>query len=313
MNIGDGDVRPPSLRVAASIKCRRMSKRPIPDVHAQPCNVGVFLSETPPPGLTASYESASRKQVCVEFLIVCPLALIAGMVDAVAGGGGLISLPAFIFAGLPVHNAIATNKLASTMGTTLATIRYALSGYMVKRFVVAGVVCGLSGSTLGSNLALMTDDGAFKAIMLVILPFVAFFVLRTKNLDAFANRELPRGRALAITAAAAFLIGIYDGFYGPGTGTFLMLALTALAHQDVRTAAGTTKAINLSTNAAALAVFIANGAVLFPLGLAAGAFNIVGNWIGSSSFMKRGSSIARPVMLVVIVLFAARLVFDLFA
>ena len=247
----------------------------------------------------------------VEFLIVCPVACIAGCVDSIAGGGGLISLPAFIFAGLPVHNAIATNKLTSTMGTTIATIRYAINGYMVKAFVIAGVACGLTGSFIGSNLALITGDSAFKVIMLVILPFVAFFVLRTKNLDVFSKTEIPRGRALAITAAVALAIGVYDGFYGPGTGTFLMLALTALAHQDVRTAAGTTKAINLSTNAAALAVFLVNGTVLLPLGIAAGAFNIAGNWIGSRSFTQRGSAIARPVMLVVIVLFAIRLVLDL--
>lgn len=248
----------------------------------------------------------------MEFLIVCPLALIAGFVDAIAGGGGLISLPAFILAGVPVHNAVATNKLASTMGTTIATIRYAINGYMVKAFVVVGVCCGLAGSTLGSNLALVTDDFVFKIIMLAILPFVAFFVLRTKDLDKFSKTELPKRRAVAITAVVALVIGVYDGFYGPGTGTFIMLALTALAHQDVRTAAGTTKAINLSTNAAALAVFLVNGVVLLPLGLAAGAFNIVGNWLGSRSFTRRGSSLARPIMLVVIALFAIRLVFDLF-
>ena len=247
----------------------------------------------------------------VEFLIVCPLAFVAGFVDAIAGGGGLISLPAFIFAGLPVHNAIATNKLSSTMGTTIATIRYAISGYMVKSFVIVGVCCGLLGSCAGSNLALHTGDFAFKVIMLVILPFVAFFVMRTKNFDAFSKDKLPHGRALVITAGIALVIGVYDGFYGPGTGTFLMIALTALAHQDVRTAAGTTKAINLATNVSALVVFLVNGAVLLPLGLAAGAFNIVGNWLGARSFAERGSSIARPIMLVVIVLFAVRLVFDL--
>lgn len=247
----------------------------------------------------------------MEFLIVCPLAFIAGFVDAIAGGGGLISLPAFIFAGLPVHNAIATNKLMSTMGTTIATIRYAREGYMVARFAAAGVACGLTGSCIGSNLALLTDDFAFKIIMLAVLPFVAVFVLRTKDLDAFAKREIPQRRALAITAAVALAIGVYDGFYGPGTGTFLMLALTAIAHQDVRTAAGTTKAINLSTNVAALAVFLFNGVVLIPLGLAAGAFNIVGNWLGARSFSQKGSAIARPIMLVVIALFAVRLVADL--
>ncbi|MDO4399539.1 MAG: TSUP family transporter [Coriobacteriia bacterium] len=248
----------------------------------------------------------------MELLIICPLAFIAGFVDAIAGGGGLISLPAFILAGLPVHNALATNKLMSTMGTTISTVRYALQGYMVKSFVAVGIACGLTGSCLGSNLALLTDDWALKAVMLVALPFIAYFVLRTKELDSFSETEIPRGRAIAITAAVAFAVGIYDGFYGPGTGTFLLLLLTALAHQDIRTAAGTTKAINLSTNVAALAVFFVNGAVLIPLGLIAGVFNIAGNFLGSRTFVKEGSRITRPIMLVVLTVFAAKLVFDLF-
>lgn len=249
----------------------------------------------------------------MEFLIVCPLAFLAGFIDAIAGGGGLISLPAFILAGVPVHNAIATNKLMSTMGTSVATIRYALNGYMVKAFAAVGIACGLTGSWMGSNLALATDDGAFRLFMLAALPFIAFFVLRTKDLDSFSHRPLPKGRALALTAAIALAIGVYDGFYGPGTGTFLMLLLPALAHQDVRTAAGTTKAINLSTNAAALAVFLANGVVLLPLGLAAGAFNIAGNYLGASSFTRKGAGIVRPVMLIVLVLFAIKLIADLVA
>ena len=248
----------------------------------------------------------------MEFLIVCPLAFIAGFVDSIAGGGGLISLPAFFFAGLPVHNAVATNKLTSTMGTTIATIRYALNGYMVKTFVIVGVICGLTGSWCGSNLLLVTDDTAIKVIMLAALPFIAFFVLKTKNLDAFSAAPLPQRKALVITAGIALVVGVYDGFYGPGTGTFLMMLLPALAHQDVRTAAGTTKAINLSTNAAALVVFLVNGAVLLPLGLAAGVFNIAGNYIGAGKFTKAGASIVRPIMLVVLVLFAAKLIFDLF-
>ncbi|HAM16371.1 MAG TPA: hypothetical protein DCP91_11075 [Eggerthellaceae bacterium] len=249
----------------------------------------------------------------MEFLIVCPLAFIAGFVDSIAGGGGLISLPAFIFAGLPVHNAIATNKLASSMGTSIATIKYAINGYMVKAFVAVGVPCGLGGSALGSSLALVTDDWFFRVFMLAALPFIAFFVLRTKNLDAFSKRPLSQRRGLAITAAVALVVGVYDGFYGPGTGTFLMLLLTALGRQDVRTAAGTTKAINLSTNIAALVVFLVNGAVLLPLGIAAGVFNIAGNYLGASAFARKGSSIARPIMIVVLVLFAAKLVFDLLA
>ena len=220
-------------------------------------------------------------------------------------------MPAFILAGLPVHNALGTNKLASAMGTAVSTIRYAISGYMVRSFVVAGVACGLAGSALGSNLALLASAQFLKAVMLAALPFIAFFILRTRDLDVFADDALSPRKGIAITALIALVVGIYDGFYGPGTGTFLLLLLTAVGHQDIRTAAGTTKAINLSTNLAALTVFLVNGVVLLPLGIAAGLFNIAGNFLGSRKFTREGSRIARPVMLVVLVLFAGKLISDL--
>ena len=249
----------------------------------------------------------------MEFLIVCPLALVAGFVDAIAGGGGLISLPAYFFAGLPAHAAIATNKLSSTLGTAVATVRYALFGYMVRRFVVVGVACGLIGSAVGANLALLADATVLMVFMLAALPPVAVLVFRAKDLNRFSDRPLPPAAALAATAAIALVVGVYDGFYGPGTGTILMLLLTAVGRQDVKSAAGTTKAVNLATNAAALTVFLANGQVLVGLGLAAAAFNIAGNWLGSTFFDKKGALILRPIMLVVIALFAAKLVADLIA
>lgn len=249
----------------------------------------------------------------MELLIVCPLTFIAGLIDAIAGGGGLISLPAFFFAGLPAHAAIATNKLSSTMGTSIVTLRYALSGYMVKRYVAVGVACGLTGSFLGSNLVLLTDNFVLMVFMLVSLPFVAWLIFRTKNLDTFAESPLSQRKALAITATVALCVGVYDGFYGPGTGTILMLLLTTLAHQSIKEAQGTSKAINLSTNISALVVFLASGNVVVVLGLIAGLFNIAGGWIGTSLFKKKGSSIVRPFMIVVIVLFAIKLIVDLVA
>lgn len=249
----------------------------------------------------------------MEFLIVCPLALVAGFVDAIAGGGGLISLPAYFFAGLPAHAAIATNKLSSTLGTAVATVRYALFGYMVRRFVIVGVACGLIGSAVGANLALLADATVLMVFMLAALPPVAVLVFRAKDLNRFSERPLPPAAALTATAVIALVVGVYDGFYGPGTGTILMLLLTAVGRQDVKSAAGTTKAVNLATNVAALAVFLANGQVLVGLGLAAAAFNIAGNWLGSTFFDKKGALILRPIMLVVIALFAAKLVADLLA
>ena len=247
----------------------------------------------------------------MEYLIVCPLCLLAGFVDAIAGGGGLISLPAFLFAGLPVHNALGTNKLQAAMGTIIATWRYAREGYMVRGFVTVGVLCGLIGSACGTRLALATGDFAFRVIMLLILPLVAFYVLRTKDLGVHDGRPLPPSRALALTAGVSLALGVYDGFYGPGTGTFLMLLYTALARQSLRQAAGTTKAVNLATNLASLAVFLWHGAPLVALGLVAGLFSIAGNWLGARCFTEKGSRIVRPIMLVVIGLFALRLVVDI--
>lgn len=247
----------------------------------------------------------------MEYLIVCPLCLIAGFVDSIAGGGGLISLPAFLFAGLPVHASLATNKLQATMGTAVATLRYAMNGFMVKELVLVGVACGIIGSVTGTNLALIASDFTIKVLMLAILPVVAFYVLRTKNFDKFSENGYSLHKTVAIVAVLALAIGVYDGFYGPGTGTFLMLVLTGVARTTLNVAAGTTKAINLTTNAASMVVFLVNGAALIPLGLTAGLFSIVGNWLGSKYFTEQGSKVVRPVMLVVIVLFAIRLITDL--
>ena len=151
----------------------------------------------------------------VPYLIVCPLVFIAGFVDAVAGGGGLISLPAYLISGIPVHMAIGTNKLSSGMGTALATFRYARSGYVPWKLAAFCAVCALIGSACGAELALLIGDGVFKIIMLVILPLVALYVLRGKALASDTEKEpLCAWKTTAISMAVALIVGAYDGFYG---------------------------------------------------------------------------------------------------
>lgn len=238
----------------------------------------------------------------IQYLIVCPLVFLGGFVDAVAGGGGLISLPSYLIAGFPVHFAIGTNKLSSAMGTTLTTVRYTKSGFIPWRQAVFCVVFALAGSACGANLALLIDDGVFKIIMLVILPLTALYVMRGRALSD-EHEPYPFWKTTAISCAIAFFIGAYDGFYGPGTGTFLILLLTALAHMPVTRANGVSKAINLATNISALMVFIINGKVMFAIGLTAGLFSIAGNWLGSSFFKKGGSRAVKPLMIIVLVIF----------
>ena len=243
-------------------------------------------------------------ETVIPYLIVCPLVFIAGFVDAVAGGGGLISLPAYMLSGIPVHMAIGTNKLSSGMGTALATFRYARSGYIRWKLAVYCVISALIGSACGAELALLIDDGVFKIIMLVILPLTAAYVLSGKALAAGEEKgALPQWKVTLISMVVALVIGAYDGFYGPGTGTFLILLLTGLAHMRLSEANGIAKAINLSTNVAALTVYLLNGKVIFPLGLTAGCFSLAGNYIGTRFFAKGGAKAVKPIILIVLAIF----------
>jgi len=238
----------------------------------------------------------------MHFLIVCPLVFLAGFVDAVAGGGGLISLPAYLIAGLPVHFAIGTNKLSSGMGTTLATARFAKNGYIAWKNALLCIVTALIGSSLGAKLALRLDDYYFKRLILVILPCTALYLTFGKPFVG-EKESFPVRKMILFSALIAFIIGIYDGFYGPGTGTFLLLLLTGVAHMGLKEANGITKAINLTTNLTALAVYLMNGKVIFLLGLVAGIFSIAGNYLGTRCFDKGGAKFVKPLMLVVLVIF----------
>ncbi len=238
----------------------------------------------------------------VMFLIVCPAVFLASFVDAIAGGGGLISLPAYMIAGVPVHYAIATNKLSSATGTAFSTARLVKNRYADMKVALPSIAVALVGSVIGANIALHTSDRVLQIVLLVLLPVVAFYVLGKKNLEPKNPFSLKTSTEYAIVIVSSFVIGIYDGFYGPGTGTFLLLAFTGLAKMDLRTASGNMKIVNLSSNVAALATFILAGKIVWPLGLAACLFSIAGHYIGAGFVMKDGTKIVRPIIIVVLIL-----------
>lgn len=246
----------------------------------------------------------------IAYLIVCPLSFVAGFVDAIAGGGGLISLPAHIIAGIPIHNSIATNKLSASMGTLLTTAKFAKDGLIPWRTALPAVLFAILGSSLGAHLALILDADIFMMVMLVILPLTALYVTRKKSMeekDSYSFRK-----TIFITGIIAFFLGIYDGFYGPGTGTFLILLLVALAHVKLSKANGITKVINSTTNVAALTVFLMNDVVWITLGLVSGLFNMAGNYLGARYFEKGGAKNVRPVIMFVLTLFFCKVVYELF-
>lgn len=247
-----------------------------------------------------------------QLLVICPLVFVGGLVDAIGGGGGLITLPAYLIAGLPVHAAIGTNKVSSAMGISAAFTKFLLNGWIPLKLSVLGAAFASAGSALGAKTALFINDYAFKIIMLVILPVTAYYVFRSQDLLREQNsHEDITLRTYAVCVFTAAGVGFYDGFYGPGAGTFMLLLLAGAAKMSVQKANGVTKAINFTTNIAALAVYLVNGKVIWPLGLAAGAFSIAGNYIGAKFFEKGGAKIVRPVILIVLSLFFVRVIYDL--
>lgn len=246
----------------------------------------------------------------MHFLIVCPLVFLAGFVDAIAGGGGLISLPAYMIAGIPTHLALGTNKLSASFGAVISAWRYAKKGYAPWKLSLFCAICALVGSGTGARLALMLDDRYFRIVILVLLPVTAFYVLRKKSFDD--NRlPLSEKKTILLGMVISLVIGLYDGFYGPGTGTFLIIALTSMAHLKLTTANGVAKIINLATNIAALTVFMFGGSALLLLGVVGGAFSIAGTYVGTICFEKGGAKIVKPIMIGVIALFFVKIILEI--
>ena len=242
------------------------------------------------------------------FLIVCPFLFLAGLIDAIGGGGGLISLPAYLIAGLPPHAAVATNKMSSTCGTALATFRFIKNKLVNFKLAIPSVIAAIIGSSIGANLSLLVSDKIMLYIMIAVLPICAFLVLNKKLFNDNGEDTVTLNQKTYLTATiAALLIGLYDGFYGPGTGTFLIIAFTIFAKLSIKKANAQAKVINLTSNITSLVVFILNGEVLFPLGLAAAVCNMLGGYIGAGLVMKNGAKIVKPSIIIVLILLALKI------
>lgn len=241
------------------------------------------------------------------FLIVCPFLFLAGLIDAIGGGGGLISLPAYLIAGLPPHAAVATNKMSSSCGTSLATYRFIRNGLVNFRLAVPSVVAAIIGSSVGAHLSLLINEKIMLYVMVAILPICAFLVLNKKLFHDTGNETITLDTRTYTTAtAAALIIGLYDGFYGPGTGTFLIIAFTIFAKLGIKTANAQAKVINLTSNLTSLVIFILNGQVIFTIGIAAAICNMIGGYIGAGLVMKNGAKIVKPSIIFVLILLALK-------
>ena len=244
-------------------------------------------------------------------LLVCFGVFCASFMDAIGGGGGIISLPTYLLAGLPMHFALGTNKLSSCIGTVASTVRYIKNGYVDWFLGIPSIALALAGAHLGTRLHLAMDEQYLKLLLLFVLPVIAVILLRKKDLPE-TRQPLNKWLRGAIVWSASLVFGTYDGFYGPGTGTFAIIAFSSVLHFDLRTASGNAKMLNLASNYASLATYIMAGNVPFALAVPCAVCNILGNVLGSHFALNRGAKFIRPMMLVVMVLLLGKMVTDLF-
>ncbi len=245
------------------------------------------------------------------FLIVLPMAFLAALVDAIAGGGGLISLPAYTLAGLDYDYASGTNKLAAATGTIVATIRYLRSGKVQLKPALWAMLPAVPGSWLGTRAAMALGTRFMTVFMVVAMPVVGVLVLLRKE-GPEASRPLTR-RQYPLCALIGLAIGFYDGFFGPGTGTLLIALFTMALGMDMVSAAATSKPVNLASNLTAAVTRLAAGNVLFALAIPAVFCAVAGGWAGSKLALVKGARLVRWVMLGVLGLLTVKLAVDLIA
>ena len=220
----------------------------------------------------------------------------AGFIDSVAGGGGLISLPAMLLVGIPPQTALGTGKFMATLGTSAAFISFARNGAIVWRIAVVGFVFSLLGSAAGARTAIFVSNAMLGKVILCLLPLAALltFVPVRKNFEGQAASPLALYLLTPLICAA---IGFYDGFFGPGTGSFLLLALHLVLGLGLVAASGTSKVFNLASNISGLTVFLFFGKVWFLAALPMALANIAGNLAGTRLALRGGPRIVRRMLL----------------
>ena len=244
------------------------------------------------------------------YLIFFAAAFAAGFVDAIAGGGGLIALPTIMAMGVPPHVALATNKLQGTFGSFTAALNFARKGMINFREVFIGIVFTFIGACVGTVLILFLSAEFLR----VIIPFclIAIFIYTLLMPKVGDEDRAARMNARAFYVIFGLILGFYDGFFGPGAGSFWTFAMVALIGLNMKKAVAHTKILNFTSNIVSLAVFITGGQILWAVGLLMGAGQVLGAYFGSNMVMKKDVKFVRVVFLAVVGATILKLVYDRF-
>ncbi|MBN9788660.1 hypothetical protein DMP17_08645 [Pseudonocardia sp. TMWB2A] len=240
-------------------------------------------------------------------MLLMGVAFVAGAIDAIAGGGGMLTIPAMLAAGIPPVNALATNKLQSTFGTGGAVFAFARKGLIDVRSFARPIIASLLGSALGAwLLTQIAPDFLSALIPLLLITMAGYFLLAPKMTEE--DRKGAGGPVTLLIIAAT--LGCYDGFFGPGTGSFLTTALVAIMGMGLTRAVAHTKLLNLASNIAALAVFIASGKIIWIIGFTMAIGSLAGGQLGAHLALRFGASAVRPLLVTICLALTVKLLAD---
>ena len=242
--------------------------------------------------------------------VLTAVAVLTGFIDSIAGGGGLIMMPALLFAGVPPINALATNKLQSMFGTATAFANYARKGLVDWRSNWLSILLIFVAAGAGVVVVQSVDTKALALVIPLLLMAVAIYVLFSPRMSDEDTHQRVSARTYSPIGAA---IGFYDGVFGPGTGSFFTTTLVALRGLGLTRAPALTKLFNLTSNIAAVLLFAIGGQMFWLLGLCMAAGAMLGGWIGSHTAMRFGASVIRPLLVILSLGLTARLLWSYFA
>ncbi len=248
-------------------------------------------------------------ELSLEIIALLALAaFVAGIIDSIAGGGGLITVPALLLAGLPPIDALGTNKLGGMFGSGSATIAYARKGLVDLKTQYPAAAMSALGGGVGAAIATIVPGEWMRALLPVLLVAIALYFALKPNMDDVDRKARMTPFLFGVTVVP--LIGLYDGIFGPGTGSFFMLAFVSLLGYGVLKATAHTKLLNFGSNVGSIIVFVFAGAVWWKVGLIMGVSQFLGAQVGSALAMRIGSRLIKPLLVIVCVALAIRLLMD---
>ncbi|MHB8076956.1 TSUP family transporter [Desulfosporosinus fructosivorans] len=246
----------------------------------------------------------------LNLFIICTLGFLAAVVDAIAGGGGLISLPALLLVGVPPHLALGTNKFAASMASLNSSITFARSGKVHFPLVKWQIPFTLVGAFLGAWSVLLVNSEFLSKAVLVLILFVGIYTMVHKTLGMKSNFKGLNSGNIVLGCLFALALGFYDGFFGPGTGSFLIFSFIALYGFDFVVASANSKVLNFTSNFASLLIFAWHGKIILSIGIPMALFMILGSYVGTRLAIQRGAELVKPIFITMSLLVALKLIYQ---